>query len=228
MVSAVTDANQTSSTADVLASATDSSAGMGKDAFLKLLVAQISHQDPLKPMDDTAFVAQLAQFSSLEQSIGINKRLDDLAAQERAAGNTQLAALVGKSVTLKGNTVSIDGSTIAAPVSFTLGGAATSVDVSIADSTGKTVRTMHLGARSAGLLQGVWDGRDDTGLAQPAGTYQVIVTAKSAAGGSVDVSQEATGVLQSIDFAGNSPKLELTSGVSAPASDLLRINAGTQ
>ena len=59
-------------------------AGLGKEDFLRLLVAQISHQDPLKPMDDTAFVAQLAQFSSLEQTMGINTRLDALA-EERAA-----------------------------------------------------------------------------------------------------------------------------------------------
>src|SRR3954468_4264142 len=93
--------------ADALASATSDN-GMGKDAFLKLLVAQISHQDPLKPMDDTAFVAQLAQFSSLEQTMGINTRLDALAAQERGGQNTTIGALVGKSVTVRGSITTLD------------------------------------------------------------------------------------------------------------------------
>src|SRR5687768_9545086 len=64
-----------------LASAAASGA-LGKDAFMKLLVAQISHQNPLKPMDDTAFVSQLAQFSALEQTMGINTRLDQLSARQ--------------------------------------------------------------------------------------------------------------------------------------------------
>ena len=47
---------------------TNKNASLGKDDFLKLLVAQLSHQDPLSPQTDTAFVAQLAQFAQLEQS----------------------------------------------------------------------------------------------------------------------------------------------------------------
>src|SRR5262245_43761270 len=74
---------------------------MGKDAFLKLLVAQISHQDPLKPMADTEFVAQLAQFSALEQQMGTNKMLELVAVQQRGLANTADTALVGKSVTVK-------------------------------------------------------------------------------------------------------------------------------
>ena len=48
---------------------------LGKDAFLKMLIAQLRHQDPLNPMDGTAFVAQLAQFSSLEQLTNLNETM---------------------------------------------------------------------------------------------------------------------------------------------------------
>jgi flagellar basal-body rod modification protein FlgD len=63
------------------AQALGASKGMGREAFLKLLVAQLKNQDPLKPQDNSAFVAELAQFSSLEQTMGINDRLDLLSAK---------------------------------------------------------------------------------------------------------------------------------------------------
>ena len=210
-----------------LVSAGKASGAMGKDAFMKLLVAQISHQNPLKPMDDTAFVAQLAQFSALEQTMGINKRLDDLATQQRGVANTELGALVGKKVTVRGTMTTLDSSGIGAPISFSLEGNAKTVSVNIADPTGKVVRTIQVGAQSAGLTKITWDGRNNDGLAQPPGPYTVSVIAKDGES-SVPVSQETTGTLVGIDFSKGYPNLQLDNGVSAPASDLLRINQGTK
>src|SRR5688572_8409505 len=85
------------------------SGAMGRDEFLKLLVAQLRHQDPLKPQDGAQFVAELAQFSSLEQSMGMNDRLDMLMSQTRGLANTEVVGLVGKEATVKGSLVTIDG-----------------------------------------------------------------------------------------------------------------------
>src|SRR5260221_2991045 len=116
--------------------------GLDKNAFLKLLVAQMKNQDPLKPMDNTEFVAQLAQFSNLEQVMGINQRLDTLTAQGQGLQNTEIAGLVGRTVTVNGKTVGLDGSGGAASFRFTLRAASDQTTITFTDSSGKAVRTM--------------------------------------------------------------------------------------
>ncbi len=73
---------------------------MDKDAFLKLLVTQLKNQDPMKPMQDTEFIGQMAQFSSLEQMQNMNKQM---AAQNNFAQLSQASSLIGKDVTLVTN-----------------------------------------------------------------------------------------------------------------------------
>jgi flagellar basal-body rod modification protein FlgD len=75
---------------------------LDRGAFMELLVAQMRNQDPLAPMDNQQFIAQLAQFSSLEEMQGVNENLVALAfLQEGNAVLTQLtnsSALIGKTV----------------------------------------------------------------------------------------------------------------------------------
>jgi len=82
-------ANTSASTTSSTTSTAKKDTSLGKDDFLKMLVTQLKNQDPLKPMDDTAFVAQMAQFSSLEQMQNMNS--STLA--------TQANGMIGKNVT---------------------------------------------------------------------------------------------------------------------------------
>jgi flagellar basal-body rod modification protein FlgD len=201
------------------------SQALGKDSFLKLLVAQLKNQDPLKPQDNSAFVAELAQFSSLEQTLGINQRLDTLSMQNQGLANTQLAGFVGKPVTVRGSLVTIDGSGTPASIGFTLGSASDNTKILIQDQNGRTVRTLDIGPRNAGLARITWDGRDDAGVVQPSGTYKVTVQAKGANDAPVSVVQETTGTVKSVSFDKGYPVLMLDNGTTAPVSDLLRVDS---
>ena len=198
---------------------------MGKDAFLKLLVAQIRHQDPLKPQDSTQFVAELAQFSSLEQTMGINERLDLLSMQSRGLQNAEVVGLVGKRATVTGSMLTIDGSGTGAAVGFTLAGESAETKLTIRDQSGRVVRNFDLGAREPGTTRIQWDGRSDSGQVQPAGTYVVEIEANTADGSPVTASQETSGTVTAVSFDKGYPVLHLDNGTDVPISDLLRVES---
>jgi flagellar basal-body rod modification protein FlgD len=213
----------TTATASQLSSALGKNPAMGRDAFLKLLVAQLKNQDPLKPQDNSAFVAELAQFSSLEQSMGVNDRLDQMMLQNQGMANANVVNMVGQQATVKGSMITTDGSGVGVPVNFSQDRASDKTVVQIQDANGKIVRTLDLGSRPLGVSKITWDGRSDDGLVQPAGTYKVNVTSSDADGGTVVVSQETTGTITGVAFDKGYPVLKLSNGVNAPVSDLLRV-----
>ena len=96
------------------AAATPPKNTLGKDDFLKLLTTQLQHQDPLQPMDSQAFIAQLAQFSSVEQLTALGTRLDTLLVAQASANQLQTASLVGKEVLFRSDQLRLDGKPVAA------------------------------------------------------------------------------------------------------------------
>jgi flagellar basal-body rod modification protein FlgD len=224
--------NSTSNTsqtdANALSQISSQDKSLDKTAFLKLLVAQMKNQDPLKPVDNTEFVAQLAQFSNLEQVMGINTRLDQLSLQSQGMQNTQISQMVGDSVTVNGSTISTDGTgSSAAKIAFTLDGPSAATSISILDTAGNPIRTIDVGAKNQGSVQFSWDGKNDAGNSMPAGNYKVAVSATNAAGGKVGVSQNTTGIVKAISYEKGYPELQLDNGLAVPVSDLLRVNQTT-
>ncbi len=195
---------------------------LDKDAFLKLLVAQIQYQDPLQPLQGTEYVSQLSQFSMVEQAIAQSSRLDDVNAQLRGLGNNEATALVGKRVTVRGKVMAFDGLT-ATTSSVSLTAPAQSVTARIVDASGKTVRTIELGARAAGAATITWDGRTDAGQTAPAGNYQLKIDAKAADGKAVEATQDVSGIVKKVSFDKGYAELLLDSGATAPISDLVAV-----
>lgn len=71
---------------------------LGKDAFLKILITQLQNQDPTSPMDDKEFIAQMAQFSSLEQMQNMTKAMEDLLASQQQSQMMSYSTFIGKEV----------------------------------------------------------------------------------------------------------------------------------
>jgi flagellar basal-body rod modification protein FlgD len=92
----ITSTAVSSASSDFMSQAAAPGGALGKDAFLKLLTTQLKEQDPLSPTDDTQFLSQLAQFSSLEQMTNVASSMDNLAASMNL---TQGAALAGRTIT---------------------------------------------------------------------------------------------------------------------------------
>jgi len=97
------------------AAASSAKQALGQDDFLKLLSVQFQSQDPMKPMDDTAFIAQMAQFTSLTQTQTLTQQMTQLRAnQDLATANSyigrQLTVDAGNGLTVTGNVTAVDAS----------------------------------------------------------------------------------------------------------------------
>jgi len=164
---------KTNSTSDSLGAATNAATGnkeLGKDAFLQLLVTQLKNQNPLEPQDNGEFVAQLAQFSSLEGITTLNETVSGIAGNYNSSQALQASSLVGRSVIAPGDKAVVDTSkslngTVVVPA------AVSSLTVKIMDKDGKTVRTIDLGSQKAGNSAFIWDGKNDAGTTLESGTY---------------------------------------------------------
>jgi flagellar basal-body rod modification protein FlgD len=201
-------------------------APLDKDAFLKLLVAQLSHQDPLQPTEGTEFVAQLSQFAMVEQAIAQSSKLDILSTQMVGLASNESAGLVGKDVTVRGTGIAFDGLT-STGASINLESSAAKVTVRIQNASGETVRTLELGALRSGPTPIVWDGKDDGGQPVPKGSYSLKTDAQTVDGKAVRVSQDVTGKVTKVTFDKGYPELVLDSGSTAPISDLVSVGGGS-
>lgn len=166
---------------------------MGKDEFLKMLVAQLKHQDPMNPMDGTAFTAQLAQFSSLEQLQNINTQLTSFTQQQQSLGNAQAVNLIGKQILAKGDAVSVDGNPVA--LGYNLAGDAVSGQIRVYDPNGQLVDTLGFKNQKQGLNSVTWN---CPGSAK--GTYTFAVSALDQSGKSVNASTMTQGAVTGVNF----------------------------
>lgn len=178
-------------------SSSSTKSSLGLDAFLQLLVTQLQYQDPLSPMDDKEFVAELAQFSSLEQLTEINTGIDNLATIGQQQQLIGAVNFIGKNVEATGTALSLEDGK-ATSVTFTLPEDSETCLVNILDSAGQIVRTVDLGATAAGDVEFTWDGMDYDGNVMEDGQYQIAVTATNADGDTLKATSTMSGTVVGI------------------------------
>ncbi len=200
---------------------------MDKQTFLKLLVTQMEHQDPMDPMKQDEYAAQLAQFSSVEQLSNLNDRFDQMYQSNvklnQSITNVLSTSLVGKNVRAQGNTLtySDNGGNV---VHYNLGSSANDVQIVIKDSDGKIVRTEDVGYQQSGDQTWEWDGKLDSGKEANRGEqYVVSIEASNANGDSVNASTYIDGKITGVEFASGGQLYFLIGDTHVAAGDVQRI-----
>lgn len=149
----------------------------GADQFITLMLAQLKNQDPLKPLEPSEFLGQLAQFSTVTGVQGMSSSVAELVGSMRSSQALSGANLVGREVLAPGNTAAFDGATpVRCAIEAPLG--ASGVEFVVKDAAGAVVRRFQTTPVAGGLTEFAWDGRTDTGAAAVAGPYRIEALAR--------------------------------------------------
>ena len=182
---------------------------LDKDAFFKLMLAQMKNQDPTNPMKSHEMAAQLANFSSLEQMQNMNKTLEELKNAQKPSENFQALNLIGKAVAGDSSKVVRGVNDKDHDFRFSLPMEATEVSVKVRDAEGTVVRTYNLKGLKKGENKLTWNGDDEKGMKAPAGEYQFIAEAKTGDGKKIGIKTDFDGVITGVSYSPEGPVLNV-------------------
>jgi flagellar basal-body rod modification protein FlgD len=150
------------------------------DTFLKLLVTQLKHQDPLNPMDGTEFTGQIAQFSSLEQQIRGNDLLEKVAQAKDYSQQALAVGFIGREALIPGTEATmIDGKM---EFGYRVDEGASNVEIEILNGAGQVVHTIK-GSATAGGHTASWDGKGPNGaVVATEGNFKLRISANNVDG----------------------------------------------
>ncbi|MDO7595212.1 MAG: hypothetical protein MUQ90_07485 [Burkholderiaceae bacterium] len=196
---------------------------MGQQQFLTLFTAQLKMQNPLDPVKNEAFVAQLAQFSSLEANISMKQSLDTMVTAMGSDRVMASASLIGKSVAVPDAAVQVTNGVGGQGV-IPLPTGAAGLQVNVTDASGNVVRELIYPAQPVGDFSVNWDGTDSAGNMVPNGNYR-FSAAGVVGGQTVGLSVNAVAKVMAVrtNSADNSLLLEFEGGKTLPLAEVNRI-----
>lgn len=194
-----------------------------RDTFLKLLTTQLQNQDPTSPMENEQFLSQLAQFSSLEQLMGLQTSMTAVYDSINAMNSSSMASLLGTTVVARGDTVAL-GETGSVDLGWNASSALRDAKLVVTDESGKGVRTIELGSIDAeGTF--AWDGTDADGNRLPEGRYTFRISGTDGDGNAIIAEGRVTGVVDGMDYSDGSPQPSVN-GVPMALGDILTLRTG--
>ncbi len=194
---------------------------LDREAFLNLLVAQLQNQDPMEPQANSEFVAQLAQFSSLEQLTNANDALGSLYTALASMNNASMTQLLGAQVTASGDTFYYGGSG-EQTVYYDIDSDASSATITITDADGSVVCSEELGALEQGEGSYTWDGTDQSGDTVDEGEYSFSISATDSHGDDVDVETMVKGEIDGMSYDTGTPVPSID-GVDISLGDIIEV-----
>jgi flagellar basal-body rod modification protein FlgD len=174
--------------------------------FLTLLTTQLQNQNPLDPLDTNQFTQQLVEFASVEQQLKTNDSLSTLVSLQQTTQATQALQFVGKTAVVNGSTAALTNSQATWQLNVP---SASTVKVSIANSTGQTVFTGSYAVNAGNNQPFNWNGQGNDGTQWPDGLYTMTATATDSSGNSVGVTTQLQGTVSSVDLTQSPPLLSI-------------------
>ncbi|MAF01635.1 MULTISPECIES: flagellar hook assembly protein FlgD [Herbaspirillum] len=233
LLTAMNGTSSSSSTTTSSSSLDNNSPDAIQNRFLTLLIAQMKNQDPSNPMDNSQLTTQMAQLSTVSGISQLNNSLSTLMSNLNSSQALSTANMIGHSVLAPGNSIQLTSDTTKdasgtettsqkAVFGVNLSGTASSVVVTIKDSSGAVVHTTDLGTQAAGVVPVIWDGSNDTGGKVADGNYTFTVSASNN-GTAVSASTLSFGTVSSVSTASDGVKLNVTNVGTIKPTDVVQI-----
>jgi flagellar basal-body rod modification protein FlgD len=216
---AATTASSVTSTATSSSSTTSS---LTSSDFLNLLVNELQTQDPLDPTNSTDFINQLTSYANFDEQQTLNTNLSSLATSFNSLLTLNASNYIGKTVEAKADTATLqDGQ---ASFGYSLNSGASSVTLTVTDSSGNTVWTGS-GTTTAGSNSFTWDGKTSDGTQlSDGGQYSLSVTATDSSGNSVSGYTTVSGKVTGVDSSSGTPMLTV-GGTSISISSIIGVTS---